>query len=208
MSDPTLIPQAALALLEAAVNHALRMDPYTFSQFEALEGRVVELRLQRPDLSIFMLPGRDGLRLMGHYAGEADTVLAGTPFSLLRLGAGTPGSGLFSGEVKIHGDVELGQRFRRILGGLDIDWEEHLSRLTGDVVAHQLGNLARGLRRWGEQAAGNLGLALAEYVQEERRDVPSRPEVEEFLAGVDVLRSDVDRLEARMQRLVRRLDGT
>ena len=45
---------------------------------------------------------------------------------------------------------------------------------------------------------------VAEYLQEEGRDVPSRTEAEEFLQGVDKLRDDVDRLEARLKLLEKR----
>ena len=201
MNGTTMVPQAALAMLETAVNGALALDPETVARLGALSGKVVAMELQGTGIVLFMLPGREGIRLMGHYEGEPDTTLSGTPLALLRLGGGQPGEGLFSGDVKIHGDVELGRRMQRILGGLDIDWEEHLSHLTGDVVAHQLGNLARNMMRWGRRAADNLQRDLVDYVQEERRDLPSRPELDEFLAAVDTLRSDVDRLAARLDRL-------
>ena len=40
-------------------------------------------------------------------------------------------------------------------------------------------------------------------LQEEGRDVPSRTEAEEFIAGVDALRDGVDRFEARIALLER-----
>jgi ubiquinone biosynthesis protein UbiJ len=42
---------------------------------------------------------------------------------------------------------------------------------------------------------------VAEYLQEEGRDVPTRVEVDEFLEDVDRLRDDTERLEARLSRL-------
>jgi ubiquinone biosynthesis protein UbiJ len=49
----------------------------------------------------------------------------------------------------------------------------------------------------GRSLAGNV----SEYLQEEGRDLPTPTEVDEFLAGVDQLRDDVERLEARLARL-------
>ena len=201
----TLLPQAGLAVLEKAMNAALAMDPETLARLGRLEGKVVAVELKGLGVTLFLLPGAEGFRLMGHFEGEPDTTLSGSPLALLRLNRGKPGEGLFTGEVKIHGDVELGQRVQRILGGLDIDWEEHLSHLTGDVVAHQVGNLVRGVARWGERAAAGFGRNLTDFLQEERRDLPPRWELEEFLNGVDTLRSDVDRIEARVARLLRLL---
>jgi ubiquinone biosynthesis protein UbiJ len=42
---------------------------------------------------------------------------------------------------------------------------------------------------------------VVEFLQEEGRDVPTRVEVEEFLEGVDRLRDDAERLEAKLARL-------
>ena len=45
---------------------------------------------------------------------------------------------------------------------------------------------------------------MAEYLTEESRDLPARPEVELLLEGIDRLREDVDRFEARLALLERR----
>ncbi|NCC30261.1 MAG: sterol-binding protein, partial [Gammaproteobacteria bacterium] len=44
---------------------------------------------------------------------------------------------------------------------------------------------------------------LQEYLQEEARLTPTRYEVEAYLTQVDILRDDVERAEARIERLVR-----
>ena len=82
------------------------------------------------------------------------------------------------------------------------DWEEELSRLVGDVAAHRLGSVARGLADWGLKAADTLALDAGEFLTEESRQIPTRYELEEFLDAVDTMRNDVDRLEARLDRLV------
>jgi ubiquinone biosynthesis protein UbiJ len=42
---------------------------------------------------------------------------------------------------------------------------------------------------------------VVEYLQEEGRDLPTRVEVDEFLEGVDRLRDDTERLEAKLARI-------
>ena len=79
--------------------------------------------------------------------------------------------------------------------------EEELARVLGDVAARQVANIARGFLDWGRKAASSLTTNVVEFLQEEGRDVPTRVEVEEFLEGVDHLRDDADRLEARLARL-------
>ena len=90
---------------------------------------------------------------------------------------------------------------RHILDELDIDWEEQLSRLTGDVVAHQLGNLARRGRHVLRHGLNTLEQDIGEYLQEELRVLPTRIETENFSSDVTRISMDVERLAARVKRL-------
>jgi ubiquinone biosynthesis protein UbiJ len=207
MSGGFMIGVAALAGLEQALNAALALDPHTGARLARLQGKLIAVELRGTGITLTLQPTGEGkLRLMGDYDGEVDTTLRGAPFSLLRMGMGRAGEGMFSGEVEIDGDVELGTQIQRVFEKLDIDWEEHLSRLTGDIVAHQLGNTVRGLFAWGQRAIDHLGRDVADYLQEESDTLPVDWEVEEFIKGVDTLRSDVDRIEARVRRLNKQIN--
>jgi ubiquinone biosynthesis protein UbiJ len=46
---------------------------------------------------------------------------------------------------------------------------------------------------------------LSEYLQEESRDLVAKPEVEEFLQGVDRVRDTAERVEARLARIEQRM---
>ena len=161
-SLPGLIP---LAALEAAINTALRLDPETLQRLRGFEGRVVALEFRGAPLNLYLLPGVDGVQLLSAFEAEPDTTLSGTPLALLRFGTG--GGGLFGGEITIRGDVELGQRFKALLEGLQIDREllpdcyespEVSSRVRPDVAA-ELGIPAGTpiVGGGGDQAAGAVG---------------------------------------------------
>ena len=201
----SMLGVAALAGLEQAVNAALALDPKTMERLGRLQGRVIAIELKGTGIRLLLQPEQQGLRLMGHYDGAVDTTLRGAPFALLRMSSGRTGEGMFKGGVEIDGDVELGQQIQRVFEKLEIDWEEHLSRLTGDIIAHQIGNTVRGLLNWGERSAEHLGQDTADYLQEETEILPVPWEVQEFIEEVDTLRGDVDRLEARVKRLQRKL---
>ncbi len=196
------VPTLFISALDAALNACLRLDPGTLQRLAALSGKVIAIELRGLDITLYLLPSASGMQVSGVHEGAPDTLLSGTPLALARLGVTKhePGT-LFSGDVEIRGDIELGQRFKAILDAIDIDWEEQLSKLTGDVIAHQVGNAVRDMLGWSRRAADTLGRDTAEYLHEESRDLPKRDEVEEFLAGVDTLRSDADRIEARIHRL-------
>ena len=73
--------------------------------------------------------------------------------------------------------------------------------LLGDSAAQNLGDLARKLHGWGEEAQKTMQQNLSEYLAEESRAVPSRLEVELFRQDVNKLRDDVARFEARLNRV-------
>ena len=194
-------------LLEQFANRILRLDRESLQRLREFEGKVIAVALTRaegaaPDF--YVLPSAEGLRLLSEYEGVADVTLrAGAP-TLLRLlieGANATPELIAARALEIQGDVDLGRRVQRFLEGLDIDWEEQTALLFGDVVAHQLGNAVRDVRNWRRHATQTLLADIAEYLQEESRLLAPAGSVEAFLAAVDVLRADVDRLEARLLKL-------
>jgi len=193
------IPAIALAAAETAINKALGMDPVSAQRLARLEGRVIAIHIDPPALTLYLLPDQHGLMLMGRYEGEPKLRLSGNPSAFAKLAAGNDG-GIPAG-ITIEGDAKLASELQAIAAGLDLDWEEQLSRITGDSIAHQTGRLLRGSGAYLRQTANTLGLNLEEFLKEEARLLPQRFEVEEWVSDVDRLRDDVARLEARLARL-------
>jgi ubiquinone biosynthesis protein UbiJ len=147
------------------------------------------------------------LHVTGGAAGSgaaADATLAGGPLALLALTRTAPEGVLQRGAVTIGGDAQLAQQFQELARLLRPDLEEELSLVIGDVPAHQLARWAGFGGAWLRRAGHTALTNLAEYASHERGDVVSRNEAEQFLKGVDVLREDLDRLEARLALLAQR----
>lgn len=194
--------EAVYAVMEQTLNAGLKLDPDALRKLEPLHGRLILLKVLGLGMDFYLIPSAEGIQLYPDYEGEPDCMLAGTPFGFARLGDKERGADeMFKGAVEIRGNTEIGQIFGEVLGGLDIDWEEQLSRITGDVAAHKLGNAARAGRRWANGAADTLPQDLKDYLQEELRVLPVGFETDEFISAVDTLRDDVERLEARIKRL-------
>jgi ubiquinone biosynthesis protein UbiJ len=191
-------------LAEAALNRLLWLDPAALQRLGELDGKRLRLHLTDPagqPWDLDLLPSEAGLRfdpVSGDH--EPDVTIVGTSavFAQLLFGETPPGR---HAELTIRGDIELGNRFRSILERLDLDWEEPVSHVTGDVVAHALGRAARDLRVWARAAARSLGQDVADYLQEESRLLARRERVESFLADAERLHADTDRLEKRLARL-------
>ena len=191
-----------LSILENAISRFMALDPDASRLLKPISGKVIAIRFKYPDWVFYLSPSDSSIQLLEAFEGRPDTTLIGTPLAFLRLGLSkNPVGELFAGTVTIEGDLPTGRKFQSVFKRLDIDWEEPLARLTGAVAAHQIGNWLRGGMRWGRESAEALRLNLAEYLQEEHRDLPAACECDEWFMEVDTLRADADRLEARIQRL-------
>ena len=204
MSRP--LPTPLVVIFEAALNRYLALDPDSQHQLAALSGKAVAIELTDLGWEWVLLAETDTLRVHSTYEGPVAARLRGSSSALLHMGAGAGSRTAFSsGTVEFNGDVELGQRIKALFDDIEIDWEEQLSKVTGDVVAHNIGHAVRRTRAWGKQTLNTLGQDFAEYQQEEARNLPAANEVAEFLSAVDTLRDDTARVSQRITRLQRQL---
>lgn len=187
--------------LETLLNRGISGSREASRLSRSLTGRRLRIELRGLPLALEIVATGDGLALYEGGQETPDCVISGLPLSLARLGLTGDADIFRQGSVSISGDPVLAQDFQRLLDLARPDWEEELSRQVGDVAAHQIGNAARGLARWGQQAVETLGRDTGEFLKEESRDLPTRFEVDEFLDQVDELGGAVDRAEARLRRL-------
>lgn len=198
------LPQLLIASVETAFNRYLSLDPEALPRLADMEGKIIAIEIKGLNECLYLFPGDDGIMVLSDFDGDADTTLSGTPLALAKLSLSEDAAAvLFSGDVTISGDTRLGHRFKKILAQVDIDWEEQLSKVVGDIAAHQVGNALRGFGQWFDRSKHSMELDAGEYLQEESRLLPARAEIERFIHQVDELRESVDRLQARMQKLIK-----
>jgi ubiquinone biosynthesis protein UbiJ len=198
---------ALIATLESLLNRAIHLDPETPARLVPLHGKAIQMELLGVGSSLYFFPDPSGIQILSDYEAEADCTLRGSPLDLMGMGNTRQSADqLFQGRVSIEGDTALAQAFGALLTDLEIDWEEQLSRITGDIAAHQIGNLVRSALNWGHSVSETAEQNLKEYLQEELRLLPGHNELAPFLEEVDRLRDDTERLEARFVRLKQRLE--
>lgn len=193
-----------LTPLESVLNRNIAASSAARALCRRLDAKVMALHIEGMPLSIYFKANGEQMSLDTKHEGEANATLSGTPLSLLRMAGPAPETALRTGSVHIHGDAEIAQTFSELLKRARPDLEEELSRVIGDVAAHQVGNVARSALGFARRAADTFAQNVSEYLQEEGRDAPSRTESDEFISGVDRLRDDVDRFEARLSLLERK----
>ncbi|WP_334178455.1 SCP2 sterol-binding domain-containing protein [Pseudoxanthomonas sp.] len=202
-----LKPLAGRAL-EAALNHALTLDPDTAAALRPLEGRRIQLQVDGPPLAMDIIVG--GGRLQVGPASEvleADLAVRSTLGGLLgqlpflRRDHATP-----VGKVKVSGDADLARRLQTLATRFDPDWSLPFTRVFGDVIGVQVASAVRGGLQQMRATAGNLAESAADYITEESRDVVGRDELNAFHDDVDAIRDDVERLAVRVGRLAARVE--
>jgi ubiquinone biosynthesis protein UbiJ len=189
---------ALLGPLASALNRNVAQSGRATTLAGQLDGRTLALRLEGTPFTLYFKVAGGRIAIDMEHDGPTDASLSGTPLSLASLAGPGAADRMRSAGIRIEGDAEVAQRFQNLLQQAQPDFEEELSRVIGDVAAHQVASLARGFLDWGRKAARSFTQNVAEYLQEEGRDVPTRVELEEFLEAVDHLREATDRLEARL----------
>lgn len=198
--------------LQAALNNVLALDPELAEGLAELEGSVLEVHFKGIERRLQLYPSDSGVTVIvvdeerDHVAVAADVVISGPPFTLLRLLASMESvNGVLPPGVSISGELQLVQKLTALAQRTNIDWEEWLSKLFGDSVAHELGRGIRGFALWASTASETFTSDIGEYLREERRLSPTRLETEDFFNYVDQTRDDVERLEHRIARLETRV---
>lgn len=199
----TLASTCAGWLLGRAVNSYLALDPRSRARLARLDQRALGIAVEGLGLRLTLSVAEGELRL-GGATREVDAWVRGAPLALLSLALSDGVRALFSGRVRLQGDAEVAKRFKRLLDGLDIDWEEQLARHIGDYAARRAVRAAIAMAAWSARSRAALGEDLADFLHEERSWLAHPREARAFYDDVDTLRDDGARLAARVARLERR----
>lgn len=125
----------------------------------------------------------------------ASVTLTPQPAALPKWITGGTVSDLFSAE----GDGLLAADVAKALA--DFDWVLALRPYLGDMAASRVDQFIQGFAHWRTQAVDAAGRNLAEYAVHEASVLAEPHAAREFIAEVDRLREDTDRLEVRLKLL-------
>lgn len=182
----------------AAVNHLLEPATWARKALEPFAGAIVAIELGPARLRLAI--GPDG---MVSAATGADTASLTLSLDLLTAARIVAGDVSARSGVRTQGDDELARATWHVASNLQWDYEDDLSRVTGDVLAHRIGEWLRSAGRASRDSALRAGLAASEYLTEEGRMTPPQAELNAFAEDVDALRDAVARLEQRIAALGR-----
>lgn len=185
--------------IENLLNRNLPRSPRAQELCQSLKGKAVRIEAVGLGWQLDCESLGTSLKLTKSAAAERDpdAEISGSLMSLAALAGTHPEEVIQRGDVAIRGDAELAQKFRELAMLLKPDVEEELARLIGDTPAHQALRFVRMAGSLGRRAVETGVRNMAEYLAHERGDLVPRAEAEDFYRGVEKLREDLDRLEAR-----------
>jgi len=187
---------------EEICNQLLKRDPITLQHLSYLEGNVIAVEISSPQQTLFILPHSDGIQIQAQCQNTPDAILSGTALDFFTLlTTKNKADAMFGKTIKVSGDSTLATRFQEILADAQIDWEMILADIIGELPAHQLALYLKWKASWYKGAGSSLLANLDEYLKEEIRFLPTRPETDSFYTEIDALQERVERLSAKISAL-------
>jgi len=191
-----------LSFIESELNRCIGESTAARDLLARLAGTSFAVRVE--GLGITAVLRSDGERLrVDSDADGATAALRAAPLDLLRLVNADGVSGVKRTRAELSGDLEVAERYARMLKLARPDLEEEVAKWLGDLPAHALGEAVRGAGAWLARAGAALRMNAAEYLQEESRAMPAPLEARAFYSDVERLRDAVERAAARLARLER-----
>ena len=195
--------QLALFSLEKIINAYLQLDSDSIQRLSYLENKIIKVQITDWNTEFFMLPNKKRLQLVAISKKEPDTIISSTLLNFFKtICTKDSSSALFKNQIEISGDNGIGEQIRNVLTGIHIDWEEHLSQITGDILAHQIKVQVKHVAKFGKFFFRTLKMNIQDYLQHESQVTLSSEEVESFIQSVTDLQYNVDCIEAQIQRLM------
>ncbi|MEZ5498080.1 MAG: hypothetical protein R3E77_01485 [Steroidobacteraceae bacterium] len=193
-------------LIENLLNRRVGESPRAIQLLGVLRNRAMRVQVRGTALAVTVESLGKSLRVSRQPPVEPPAVTVdGTVFALLQLVRREATQGAPSG-VRIAGDGEVAEQYQALLRLLGPDVEEELARIVGDLPAHQLARAAGGMLAFGRRGVRTTVSNVFEFLAHESGDLVPIQEARQFFERIDALREDADRLEARCDLLMKRLD--
>ncbi|HEX9472857.1 MAG TPA: SCP2 sterol-binding domain-containing protein [Steroidobacteraceae bacterium] len=198
------------APLTGMLDRGLAASPRARALCLALEGRRLKIGATGLPVQLLLTASAGSLQCASVQAGDeqpaADVTVSGSPLALLALAGGDSDAALASAGLSSSGDEALAQQFLELARLLRPNFESLLGGALGRMNAHLAVRAFAQVKDWGRAAGASLLRNSAEYLAHESRDLVSRAEAEGFLGGVEALRAQLQRAEARAATLHAQLE--
>ena len=212
----------ALGAVERLIHHVIDLDAITRIQLNQLQGKMLRVVLESPQLSVDVFFDQDKVRLEPSVTGQAErpsifeqrpfdpqqTITAATAtlqvknvVELLKLFLAED-----VGTIPVQGDYHLLQDLQRIMQQAEPDLAAHLSPWIGPALAHELGKIQLAPKHLKRSLQSHLFFA-EDALKEDSGLFAARWQMDDLQQGTRLLNQNLDRAEAKIQQLQRQIDA-
>lgn len=204
LKQQLMLPQFAVAGLETALNGLIRRSQPSLPILRKLSGKILQINLKKPDLTLFAVFSEQRIDWLGSYAGEVDCQVNLETTALPKLTDKSRLTELINNQTLVlHGDLQVLQHFTALLESLEKDPAELLSPFVGDVVAQAGTDFAKGLFTKLKHQAKQNAEHLVDNLIVERPVLVHRLQVVDFCDQVRELEKQAAELEQKFARLMK-----
>ena len=206
----------ALGAVERLINQFINLDAITRIQFDELQGKLLRVVIDSPQLSVDVFFDTHKVRLEPTVTGKSDTpsVFEQRPFdqtvaiseatATLHVKNIVELTKLFVaediGNIPLQGDYHLLQDIQRIIQQAEPDLASHLSPWIGPALAHEIGKIQLAPKHLKRSLQSHLFFA-EDFLKEDTGLFAPRWQMDDLQHDTRSLNQNIDRLEAKIQQL-------
>ena len=190
-------------LVTKFLQHITNQNEWSRPYLTPFAGKTVQFDFVLVKANLLIL--EDGSLALSGETASPDATIYVPPSLALRLLAKDEAARMC---IKVDGDTQLATELGKVLQNMRWDIEEDLSHITGDITAFKIGEFTKKAFTRMRQQSQNASEMLSEFWQEEKPIIAKKRQVEQFNIDVDALKSDVARLEKRLQKLKQQLSDS
>jgi ubiquinone biosynthesis protein UbiJ len=197
-----MIKNAFIISLTKAINAYLDLDPESKQRIQRLQDKAITVELL-PFHFVFQCEFKtEGVCIHSGEPLATQATIRGTPLQMLNVMLMPQHrQRFFAEDLTMDGDAAFAQEVVELFDRLNIDWEEYVSHFMGDIPTYHASRFLKGIRHWFSATEKSMTHNINEYIHEELNWLPTREALQDFFAGIDHTRMDVDRAEARINHL-------
>jgi ubiquinone biosynthesis protein UbiJ len=197
--------------LNAYLARALDASPRARELCVALEGRRARIEIEGVPGALNIAASGGALQATptaepdDGAGASADITVRTSALGLLAMARNEASEAALRGSITITGDEQLARQFQELARLLRPDLESALGHVAGRIPAHLARRAVDAVALWGQAARESVLRNTADYLAHESRDLVPRAEGEDLYSGIDALRAELVRVEARVAQLADRL---
>lgn len=206
----------ALGAVERFINHGINLDAITRIQFNQLQGKLLRVVMDAPQLSVDVFFDEHKVRLEPTVTGKNETpsVFEQRPFDQSRTISEATATlhvknvvelvKLFIadeiGNIPLQGDYHLLQDIQKIIQQAEPDLASQLSPWIGPALAHEIAKIQFAPQHLKRSLQSHLFFA-EDFLKEDSGIFAPRWQMDDLQHDTRLLNQNIDRIEAKIQQL-------